>query len=166
MNRPSPGDLAATLPPEVREQHQVGLARLDAALEGGDYGTAGAELEELRTGLGDSRSVQELAWSLAPDAYWRQATWRRLVAIGAGAAVPARRPARPKADDDRAPARQGDGRRVPDRDRHPGRERPRRVSRRRGEGLARPRLARDGGHRAGPRAPRDRTRHQSDLELG
>lgn len=87
MNRPSPGDLAATLPPEVREQQEAGLARLDAALERGDYRAAAAELEELRTALGDSRYVQELAWALAPDAYWRQATWRRLVAIGAGPAV-------------------------------------------------------------------------------
>ena len=26
-------------------------------------------------------------WSLEPDAYWRQATWRRLVAIGAGPGI-------------------------------------------------------------------------------
>ena len=31
--------------------------------------------------------MQELAWSLEPDAYWRQATWRRLVAIGAGPGI-------------------------------------------------------------------------------
>ena len=30
---------------------------------------------------------QELEWSLAPDAYWRQTTWRRLTAIFAGPAV-------------------------------------------------------------------------------
>ena len=30
---------------------------------------------------------QELEWSLAPDAYWRQDTWRRLTAIFAGPAV-------------------------------------------------------------------------------
>jgi regulator of sigma E protease len=37
--------------------------------------------------LGTSRAWQELEWSLAPDAYWRQATWRRLTAIFAGPAV-------------------------------------------------------------------------------
>src|SRR2546423_13687065 len=31
--------------------------------------------------------AQELEWSLAPDAYWRQTTWRRLTAIFAGPAV-------------------------------------------------------------------------------
>ena len=37
--------------------------------------------------LGTTRVWQELEWSLAPDAYWRQATWRRLTAIFAGPAV-------------------------------------------------------------------------------
>ena len=46
-----------------------------------------AELAALRPALGESRYVQELAWSLEPDAYWRQATWRRLVAIGAGPGI-------------------------------------------------------------------------------
>jgi regulator of sigma E protease len=87
MSRPSPGELKATLQPEAREQHRAELARLDAALERGDYAGARAELEELRPALGESRYVPELAWSLDPDAYWRQATWRRLVAIFAGPAV-------------------------------------------------------------------------------
>jgi regulator of sigma E protease len=87
MSRPSPGELKATLQPEEREKHRVELARLDAALERGDYAGARAELEQLRPVLGESRYVQELAWSLEPDAYWRQATWRRLVAIFAGPAV-------------------------------------------------------------------------------
>jgi regulator of sigma E protease len=87
MSRPSPGELKATLQPEAREEHRVGLARLDAALERGAYDEARVELEELRPALGDSRYVQELAWSLEHDAYWRQATWRRLVAIFAGPAV-------------------------------------------------------------------------------
>ena len=87
MSRPSPGELAATLPPELRESNRAGLARLDASLERGDYAGARDELEELRPAIGDSRQVQELAWSLEPDAYWRQATWRRLVAIFAGPAV-------------------------------------------------------------------------------
>ena len=87
MSRPSPGELKATLPPEQREAHRAELARLDAALERGDYDAARAELAEVRPALGDSRYVQELAWALEPDAYWRQATWRRLVAIGAGPAI-------------------------------------------------------------------------------
>jgi regulator of sigma E protease len=87
MNRPSAGDLKATLPPEVRESHRAELARLDAALDRGDYDTARLELAALRPDVGESRYVQELAWALEPDAYWRQATWRRLVAIAAGPAI-------------------------------------------------------------------------------
>jgi regulator of sigma E protease len=87
MNRPSPGDLAATLPPEAREQYQAELARLDTAVERDDEAAALAALAELPGSVRESRLGQELAWSLAPDAYWRQATWRRLVAIAAGPAV-------------------------------------------------------------------------------
>ena len=87
MSRPSPGDLKATLPSDVRAAHQVELTRLDAAIERGDFGEARAELAALRPLIGDSRFVQELEWSLEPDAYWRQATWRRLVAIGAGPGI-------------------------------------------------------------------------------
>jgi regulator of sigma E protease len=87
MSRPSPGDLKATLPPDVRDAHEVELARLDAAIARNDLDEARAELELLRPLIGESRLVQELAWSLEPDAYWRQATWRRLVAIGAGPGI-------------------------------------------------------------------------------
>ena len=81
MNRPSPGDLAATLRPEEREKYRVELARLDYAIEREDWVGARAELQALKPVLGGSRMAQELEWSLAPDAYWRQATWRRLTAI-------------------------------------------------------------------------------------
>jgi regulator of sigma E protease len=87
MNRPSPGDLAATLPVETRGRLQPELARLDTAIDRGDDAAALAAVAELRPELGESRALQELEWSLAPDAYWRQSTWRRLVAIFAGPAV-------------------------------------------------------------------------------
>jgi regulator of sigma E protease len=87
MNRPSAGDLAALLPEPARQEHRAELARLDAAIESGDDEAARAALEELRPALGETRGWQELEGALAPDAYWRQATWRRLVAIGAGPAV-------------------------------------------------------------------------------
>jgi regulator of sigma E protease len=87
MNRPSPGDLAATLPPAQREQLRAELARLDVAIEQGDDAAALAALEELRPEIGTTRLFQETEWALAPDAYWRQATWRRLTAIAAGPAV-------------------------------------------------------------------------------
>ena len=87
MSRPSPGDLKATLPSEVREAHRGELARIDAAIARDDLDEARTELTALRPIIGESRYVQELAWSLEPDAYWRQATWRRLVAIGAGPGI-------------------------------------------------------------------------------
>ena len=87
MNRPSAGDLAATLNPEAREQYRAELARLDDAIEREDYEAARVYLGELQPGLGETRMWQELEWSLAPDAYWRQTTWRRLTAIFAGPAV-------------------------------------------------------------------------------
>jgi regulator of sigma E protease len=87
MNRPSPGDLAATLRSEDREKYRAELARLDHAIDREDWVGARVELRGLKPLLGESRMAQELEWSLAPDAYWRQATWRRLTAIFAGPAV-------------------------------------------------------------------------------
>jgi regulator of sigma E protease len=87
MNRPSPGDLAATLRSEDREKYRAELARLDHTIEREDWVGARGELHALKPLLGESRMAQELEWSLAPDAYWRQATWRRLTAIFAGPAV-------------------------------------------------------------------------------
>ncbi|MBA3842626.1 MAG: site-2 protease family protein, partial [Actinobacteria bacterium] len=87
MNRPSPGDLSASLRPEDREAHRAELARLDDAIERGDETAARIELDALRPALGATRMFQELEWSLAPDAYWKQTTWRRLAAIFAGPAV-------------------------------------------------------------------------------
>ncbi len=52
MNRPSPGDLAATLQPAVVAEHQDELSRLDDALRRDDEEGARAILEELRPALG------------------------------------------------------------------------------------------------------------------
>jgi regulator of sigma E protease len=87
MSRPSPGGLTAMLPEQDQVEHRAELARLDAAIENGDDDDARAALEELRPALGTTSAWQELEGQLARDAYWRQATWRRLVAIGAGPAV-------------------------------------------------------------------------------
>jgi regulator of sigma E protease len=87
MNRPSPGEFALTLKPELREAHAAQLAELDAAIGESDWPAARAIVEELRPAVGETRGWQELEMALAPDAYWRQTTWRRLVVIGAGPAV-------------------------------------------------------------------------------
>jgi regulator of sigma E protease len=87
MSRPSPGDLGKLLPPAEAEKYEAEMMALDAAIERGDYDHAHELLLELRPELGETRAWQELEGSLARDAYWRAATWRRLVAIFAGPAV-------------------------------------------------------------------------------
>jgi regulator of sigma E protease len=87
MNRPSPGDLRRMVPPQLAEQHEAELARLDEAIEQGDYDRAHELVLELKPALGETRAWQELEGALARDAYWRAATWRRLVAIAAGPGV-------------------------------------------------------------------------------
>jgi regulator of sigma E protease len=87
MSRPSPGDLRRLLPPGEAEQHDADLQALDAAIERADYERAHELVLQLRPALGETRAWQELEGALAPDAYWRAATWRRLTAIFAGPAV-------------------------------------------------------------------------------
>jgi regulator of sigma E protease len=87
MNRPSPGDLQRLLQPAVAEEHEAELARLDEAIAQGDYDRAHELILDLKPALGETRAWQELEGALARDAYWRAATWRRLVAIGAGPGV-------------------------------------------------------------------------------
>jgi len=87
MSRPSPGDLRKLLAPDEGEKYEAELQTLDAAIERADFDRAHELLLELRPGLGETRAWQELEGSLAPDAYWRAATWRRLTAIFAGPAV-------------------------------------------------------------------------------
>jgi regulator of sigma E protease len=87
MNRPSPGDLRKLLPPDAAQRHDDELRAVDDAIERGDYAHAHELVLALRPALGDTRAWQEHEGALAPDAYWRASTWRRLVAIGAGPAV-------------------------------------------------------------------------------
>jgi regulator of sigma E protease len=87
MNRPSPGDLAKLLPPAEAQRHAAALEPIDEAIERGDYDAAHAALLALRPELGETRAWQEIEGGLAPEAYWRAATWRRLTAIFAGPAV-------------------------------------------------------------------------------
>jgi regulator of sigma E protease len=87
MSRPSPGDLQKLLPADVAEKHEDELRAIDEAIARGDYDGAHELLLALRPELGETRGWQELEGSLARDAYWRAATWRRLVAIFAGPAV-------------------------------------------------------------------------------
>ena len=71
------------------------VAALGLDLEQGDLGEAKKDLEPLREGLDEAtlsavstryarRGLEELDDALAPDAYWCQPTWKRLVVIAAG----------------------------------------------------------------------------------
>jgi regulator of sigma E protease len=84
MHRAAPGDLRGSLPSDDQEALADELDRLDAALEQGDEPAARALLPELAPRLAQNRMFQELEGSLAPDAYWRQAAWKRVVVIAAG----------------------------------------------------------------------------------
>ncbi len=84
MHRPAPGDLRASLTPEEQETHAEHLDALDAALERGDEETARGQLGLLEPQLAKSRALDDHLDALAPDAYWRQTTWKRIVVIGAG----------------------------------------------------------------------------------
>ena len=87
MSRPSPGDLRKLLPPDEAARHESELDAIDTAIGRRDFDQAHGLLLQLRPALGETRAWQELEGSLAPDAYWRAATWRRLTAIFAGPAV-------------------------------------------------------------------------------
>ena len=62
------------------------MLAIDTAIERGDYDHAHETLLKLRPAVGETRAWQELEGALAPDAYWRATTWRRLTAIFAGPA--------------------------------------------------------------------------------
>src|SRR5207253_9414610 len=68
-------------------EHEAELTRLDEAIENADYDRAHELVLQLKPAVGETRGWQELEGALARDAYWRQATWRRLTAIFAGPAV-------------------------------------------------------------------------------
>jgi regulator of sigma E protease len=87
MSRPSVGDLRRLVGPELTARHAVELEALDAAVRREDWPRASELAEELRPALGAVRGFDDLVWSFAPDAYWRQTTWRRLVAIFAGPGI-------------------------------------------------------------------------------
>jgi regulator of sigma E protease len=87
MHRSAPGDVRGSLKPEELAGVSDELDILDAALERGDEEAARAQLPKLEPLIGGNRMFQELDGSLAPDAYWRQATWKKVAVIAAGPAV-------------------------------------------------------------------------------
>jgi regulator of sigma E protease len=87
MQRPAAGDLRKSLRPAEQEAVSEPLDELDAALERDDDDAARAQLPRLQAELGKHRALEELDGSLAPEAYWRQTTWKRIAVIAAGPAT-------------------------------------------------------------------------------
>jgi regulator of sigma E protease len=87
MHRPAPGELRSSLKEEQQDDLAHELDALDAALERGDEPAALAAMEAIEPELGGTRVYEDIKGGLAPDAYWRQTTWRKVVVIGAGPAV-------------------------------------------------------------------------------
>jgi regulator of sigma E protease len=84
MHRPAPGDLRKSLDPKLQEQLAPQLDTLDAALDRDDEPAALAVATQLEPQLPGNKMLQELEWSLAPDAYWRQRVWKKVAVIAAG----------------------------------------------------------------------------------
>jgi regulator of sigma E protease len=95
MHRPAPSDADVHFGRALQERPELAapLQRLKRALASGDDAAADAALEELMRLGGDdppagfTRGIQEMLDGLSPQAYWRQDTWRRIVAIIAGPAT-------------------------------------------------------------------------------
>jgi regulator of sigma E protease len=95
MHRPAPSDADVHFGRALQERPELAapVQRLKRALAAGDDSAAGAALEEVSRIAGDdppagfTRGVQEILDGLSPQAYWRQDTWRRIVAIIAGPAT-------------------------------------------------------------------------------
>ena len=84
MHRPAAGDLRQSLASAQQDELAPQLAALDAALERDDEATALAVATQLEPQLPGNKQLQELEWALAPDAYWRQRVWKKVVVIAAG----------------------------------------------------------------------------------
>jgi regulator of sigma E protease len=84
MHRPAPGDVRNSLQQADQKEFAAELDALDAALERGDEQAADEVAARLQPQLPDNKQLQELAWALAPDAYWRQTAWKKVAVIAAG----------------------------------------------------------------------------------
>ena len=100
MHRPAPSDLELHFGRAEREAPElVGpVERVKRRVEAADFEGARVELEPLRAAVAGAdltpearktadRGGTELADALGPQAYWQQATWRKIAAILAGPAA-------------------------------------------------------------------------------
>ena len=90
MHRPAARDLDYRLQHVMRESPSLvkPVEAVKRPLAAGDYDAARMALVELETALREAGKstdvVAEVRDALAPDAYWRQAPWRRILVIFAG----------------------------------------------------------------------------------
>jgi regulator of sigma E protease len=100
MHRPAASDLDVTIGRALEDAPQlVGpLERVKRRLGEGDFEGVRQELPPLEAGLAEAplspgrrriaeRGLNELKDALAPDAYWRQRTWKRIAVVFAGPGV-------------------------------------------------------------------------------
>jgi regulator of sigma E protease len=100
MHRPIPHDAERRFSRAVSEAPELAgpVDRVKRALEGGDLASALTALDELEPELRSrqlspgasaaaEKGLTELRDALGPDAYWKAATWKRLLAIAAGPAA-------------------------------------------------------------------------------
>jgi regulator of sigma E protease len=100
MNRPAGRDLQTFLSPAIREDASLAAPakRVQRALDADDFDAARAALPDLRAAVTEAkltggarrsaeRALREVDEGTAPDAYWRQGTWRRIAMIAAGPAM-------------------------------------------------------------------------------
>ena len=100
MHRPIGHDVDRRFSHAVEEAPTLGgpVDRVKRILDGDDLETAGYALDDLDDALhvasvspaarsSAEKGLTELRDAVGPDAYWKAATWKRLVAIGAGPAA-------------------------------------------------------------------------------
>ena len=100
MHRPAPGDLDVHFGRAVEEDPTLArpVGELRRLLEVADYPASRRALEDVRVALSGAsltplaaksveRGLTEIEDALAPDAYWRAKTWKRVAVIFAGPAA-------------------------------------------------------------------------------
>jgi regulator of sigma E protease len=100
MNRPAGRDIETYMSPAVREDAELLpiVQRVRRAIDAEDFAAARAALPDLESAIeraslppaarrSANRALRELEEGTGRDAYWRQATWRRIAIIAAGPAA-------------------------------------------------------------------------------
>jgi len=100
LRRPAADDFRTRVAPALREDPRLASSAdaVSRALADGDFGAARSELPELRAALQQAQlsqsarraaeqATRDVEEGSGSDAFWRQPTWKRVVAIAAGPAM-------------------------------------------------------------------------------